>query len=964
MKSTDTKSAAVALQTKSEPFLAKERQGDFFSHTQQKSSFFKTKNTAPRGVQAKLTVGQPNDPYEKEADSVANQVVQRLSEPATIQRKPAGTAPLITPVVQLKCAACEHEKDLQKKEEKEDKAGKKEKLQLKPIFASNAEPPDDDPKIQRKCAACEKEEKLQKKSDTAASNTASASVESSLTLSKGGGSPLPDNTRTQMEGSFGTDFSAVRVHTDSSAVQMNKDLSAQAFTHGSDIYFNAGKYKPADTDGQRLLAHELTHTVQQKAASVGSTINKGWNKSNNPALNSQIQKKGLSDDEQKTNIAEAIKKKDIGLIKDLNAFRFDLADENQKFQMIRILLDQTWVGPNDEYYLEKIWGSFRLRLPEVLSLNDNFVLWNACIERGANLYAIPELLGLKLKFQQDVINISLGYLTINQDKANKEKERYGLNNIDKAPDAKQTQELTGIGKKVQDAKKILDIQARFRNITVGYRPNYSRAPIERFPEAFDPATKPVIPLDHESPPFLAWSRLKVSYDKLSAIIDGYVAQYPAIYALIQDQKVDKIKDKTDQKLIQRSLLESLNALLGNIDKARNLLTDPKSKFPLELDPIHKQLFDSKTSPWSAEFPKIVAKKFIEEHGNIKFWESLGIGAIQLGLFVVAELTTGGLATFFFVAGAAGSVGLAADSWKNYLDSKALANASLSRETSLLSAEKADDALLEAVINTAFAVLDLYGAGKAVAGGLKNEAELGKKLAKLEGEEGAKVESLTTENFEKTKSIPSDELSSSDAVFENSWVNENIGKAKKSEIIGYDIEVKLPNDHIWRRNKEGNWCRFSEPGFCFIFGEGPTLRGTHVEIFPQQRKPLNGEWSGTPGNSEFTPHDSAVWAQINYEAIPFVKGYPDFSRWRVGNKVFLPESVMAVADRNLHFAQADRILAERNGLLYRGTPSAAAAERFRSAQHLTWHHNEQGYLELIPSAIHDIAQHEGWIANLP
>ena len=66
-----------------------------------------------------------------------------------------------------------------------------------------------------------------------------------------------------MESVIGADFSNVRVHTDSHAVQMSQDLSAHAFTHGNDVYFNEGKYNPQSSDGQHLLAHELTHTVQQ-----------------------------------------------------------------------------------------------------------------------------------------------------------------------------------------------------------------------------------------------------------------------------------------------------------------------------------------------------------------------------------------------------------------------------------------------------------------------------------------------------------------------------------------------------------------------------------------------------------------------------------------------------------------------------------------------------------------------------
>lgn len=69
-----------------------------------------------------------------------------------------------------------------------------------------------------------------------------------------------------MENSIGADFSGVRLHTDNAAIQMNKDLHAQAFTHGSDIYFNSGKYDVHSVAGKHLLAHELSHTVQQRAS--------------------------------------------------------------------------------------------------------------------------------------------------------------------------------------------------------------------------------------------------------------------------------------------------------------------------------------------------------------------------------------------------------------------------------------------------------------------------------------------------------------------------------------------------------------------------------------------------------------------------------------------------------------------------------------------------------------------------
>src|SRR2546423_1085635 len=144
MKAVQTKAVATAAK-KNIPFFNKaDGQNLFNSSTNeqpffsQKNSFFKT-NSHP--VQTKLTVGKPNDVYEKEADATADKVVQRLSENTyqnSIQRKP-NLANSITPLLQTKCAECEKEDKLQKKEEIDDRDPLKNKVQTKPIFESNAE---------------------------------------------------------------------------------------------------------------------------------------------------------------------------------------------------------------------------------------------------------------------------------------------------------------------------------------------------------------------------------------------------------------------------------------------------------------------------------------------------------------------------------------------------------------------------------------------------------------------------------------------------------------------------------------------------------------------------------------------------------------------------------------------------------------------------------------------------------
>ncbi len=276
MKAAEPKSVVGQTQKKEAPFFSKDNKGKFFGAIPEEKFF--PNNSEP--IQKKLIVGEPDDRYEKEADEMAEKVVQRLAEPEIKNRKDEGIQPKplagsVSPHMQSKTAPPEEELQM-----KEDEFVPEAKLdfQRKPIFESSDEqPPDDETNVQKKCQECEREERLQKKSSAANASEASSAIESSLTSSKGNGSTIPDNTRAQMESSFGADFSHVRVHTDSTSVQMNKALQAQAFTHGSDVYFNSGKYNPGNAEGKKLLAHELTHTVQQGAAVRRKAAPKGTN---------------------------------------------------------------------------------------------------------------------------------------------------------------------------------------------------------------------------------------------------------------------------------------------------------------------------------------------------------------------------------------------------------------------------------------------------------------------------------------------------------------------------------------------------------------------------------------------------------------------------------------------------------------------------------------------------------------
>lgn len=120
-----------------------------------------------------------------------------------------------------------------------------------------------EPSVQRQCAACEEEEAVtvSRKAQDVTAGEAPSSVHSVL---RSPGHPLGLSARDFFEPRFGQDLSQVRVHTDGVAQRSTKDVNALAYTVGSHVVFGDGRYAPGTPDGQRLLAHELTHVLQQQ----------------------------------------------------------------------------------------------------------------------------------------------------------------------------------------------------------------------------------------------------------------------------------------------------------------------------------------------------------------------------------------------------------------------------------------------------------------------------------------------------------------------------------------------------------------------------------------------------------------------------------------------------------------------------------------------------------------------------
>jgi hypothetical protein len=208
-----------------------------------------------RVIQAKLSVSQPGDRYEQEADRVADWVM-RMAAPQAVTT----TAPPTIQRLPVLCEDCEG------------------RLQRQPLPNEKKEEED--------------EKKMLRKATPGGAPRVSAGMEGRLNSRLQGGQPLAPTTRAFFEPRFGRDFSQVRVHQDAG---LAKGLNAQAFTVGNHVVFGAGRYQPETPVGKRLLAHELTHVVQQ--GSIADFTKKAQRKANLWIQRQELENSDFSFDE-------------------------------------------------------------------------------------------------------------------------------------------------------------------------------------------------------------------------------------------------------------------------------------------------------------------------------------------------------------------------------------------------------------------------------------------------------------------------------------------------------------------------------------------------------------------------------------------------------------------------------------------------------------------------------------------
>lgn len=202
-----------------------------------------------RRIQTKLNISQPGDEQEQEADRVADQVM-RMANPSANFSPPEAFTKVPQPSL--------------------------ERLHL-----------------QRKCTDCEPEEQLQRKEIIGGSVFTGAAVGES-----GGGQPLSSGERSFFEPRFNRDFGHVRIHTNTLAAESAKAVNARAYTISRNVVFGAGQYAPDTAEGKRLLAHELTHTLQSQPnvvwrSATSNDIQAVWDRT--PTMDALLERLSRSD---------------------------------------------------------------------------------------------------------------------------------------------------------------------------------------------------------------------------------------------------------------------------------------------------------------------------------------------------------------------------------------------------------------------------------------------------------------------------------------------------------------------------------------------------------------------------------------------------------------------------------------------------------------------------------------------
>ncbi len=395
--------------------------------------------------------------------------------------------------------------------------------------------------------------------------------------------------------------------------------------------------------------------------------------------------------------------------------------ESLRLRLIREMV-YGFVPLEEETEITRLWYSFGdAALPGVAEANRT--LWVKSLWESGVLERMLE--DERTAFKRDVIRLAQKYLSENEQTLIAEAQRFGIN-LD-SPDVaveEQPDYLKAVREVVPDVLRLVNKLDDLRKVHVGYNTKFT---CDEFgicesydvPVTFDPRSKPQKPLEK------VYEDVKGAYNQVNAHIASFGTQFPIIYVLIQQDRLEDVDEAAASKTAQDIIGEALRDVKAKIEGAdEKLVTGDISYYDLKV--LHPQLLKAtfKTSfqpsyPWHQPFYTDIANDVLLGQEAREDWADLGLTLVSLAALIATPFT-GGASLAFLIGFQAGlAAGQAIASWEEYFDLATLADAEVKAELTLITEEQVDAKRIEAIIHTVDALLEgadvvkgLKGVGKA------------------------------------------------------------------------------------------------------------------------------------------------------------------------------------------------------------------------------------------------------------
>jgi len=489
-------------------------------------------------------------------------------------------------------------------------------------------------------------------------------VAAGIAAEQGGGSTLPGPVRDEMGAAFGADFSGVRLHSDPRAAQLSRSVGAEAFTSGRDIYLA----DPAGGRDRELLAHELTHVVQQTAAPAGG----GPTRVSDPAEPAEAEARHIA--RAVTGLGpiagnQAVVRRlgggalqrsptsDATTIDQVKEIRsFEGTDDNEKLRLMNILLDQIWVGSSDEAALERIWNSFSEE-GMVRFCDAHPDKFSECFNRGADLLDSVPYKAITNHFSTDIAELAKHYLGVNEKVVQQELDAVGSG---APPGPQQTDRIAELQEAATVLADLQRAQEAAKMVAVGWRvgdggdvdPEWTGRQV-KYEALFKPGEPPPLTAEPQDIPpgdlFLhrkaAYADVQSGYDAVAQSITHLVEAYPALYGMVRDGNSTRTADfvtTADPAAAREKMSAPLRKALTDIATTRTNLGHDLD--PLDLQPLVDQLFAGGAAvggtSWTGGFRQHAARNALVGHSIDKAFKRAITQEIQVLALALAPLTSG------------------------------------------------------------------------------------------------------------------------------------------------------------------------------------------------------------------------------------------------------------------------------------------------------------------------------------